>query len=376
MPNQPPPGNEATAQKKFSCPSCGGEAQWNPAKKLLVCPFCGTTSPAQAELTATGDEQIVEHDLVAALRDIPDSARGWDTAKTSVKCQSCQAISVFDATRVGQRCDFCGSSALVPYEEIKEAFRPESLLPMKISENQVRDSIRQWYGSRWFAPNKLTHAALTDTVKGLYIPYWTFDAQVHAEWTAESGYYYYETEYYTDSNGKQQSRQVQKIRWVPSAGALDHFFDDELVPASRGVQPDMLRKIEPFPTTKELVPYNAGFLSGWVVERYQIDLVAAAKTSRDQMDKKMYALCAAQVPGDTHRNLQVEDDYSGQTFKHILTPIWLLTYNYGTQNYQVVINGYTGVIAGKYPKSWVKIFFAVLAGLALAGVIALMANHH
>ena len=195
---------QATAQKKFSCPSCGGEAQWNPAKKLLVCPFCGTTSPAQAELTATGEEQIVEHDLVAALRDIPDSARGWQAAKTSVKCQSCQAISVFDATRVGQRCDFCGSTALVPYEEIKEAFRPESLLPMKISETQVRESIRQWYGSRWFAPNKLKRAALTDTVKGLYIPYWTFDAQVHAEWTAESGYYYYETEYYTDANGKEQ----------------------------------------------------------------------------------------------------------------------------------------------------------------------------
>ena len=367
---------EATAQKKFSCPSCGGEAQWNPAKKLLVCPFCGTTSPAQAELSATGDEQIVEHDLVAALRGIPDSARGWQAAKTSVKCQSCQAISVFDATRVGQRCDFCGSSALVPYEEIKEAFRPESLLPMKISETQVRDSIRQWYGSRWFAPNKLKRAALTDTVKGLYIPYWTFDAQVHAEWTAESGYYYYETEYYTDANGKQQSRQVQKVRWVPSAGALDHFFDDELVPASRGVQPEMLRKIEPFPTTKDLVPYNAGFLSGWVVERYQIDLVAAAKASRDQMDQKMYALCATQVPGDTHRNLQIADDYSGQTFKHILAPIWLLTYNYGTQNYQVVINGYTGVITGKYPKSWVKIFFAILAGLFAAGIIALIASHH
>ena len=378
MPDQPPPPiiKEATASKKFSCPSCGGEAQWNPAKKLLVCPFCGTTSPAQAELTATGEEKIVEHDLVAALRGIPDSARGWQADKTSVKCQSCQAISVFDATRVGQRCDFCGSTALVPYEEIKEAFRPESLLPMKISEDRVRDSIREWYGSRWFAPNKLKHAALTDIVKGLYIPFWTFDAQVHAQWTAESGYYYYETEFYTDANGKEQSRQVQKVRWVPSAGSLNHFFDDELVAASRGVQPEMLRKIEPFPTTKELVPYNAGFLSGWVVERYQIDLVAAAKTARDQIDRKMYALCSAQVPGDTHRDLQVEDDYSGQTFKHILVPIWLLTYDYSTTNYQVVINGYTGVISGKYPKSWVKILFAVLAGLAAAGVIALLVGHH
>ena len=60
--------------------------------------------------------------------------------------------------------------------------------------DQVRDSLRRWYGSRWFAPNMLKTAALTDTAKGLYIPYWTFDAQVHADWTAESGYYYYETE--------------------------------------------------------------------------------------------------------------------------------------------------------------------------------------
>ena len=119
---------EATAQKKFSCPACGAEAQWNPAKQALICAFCGTTSPAQVELTATGEEVIKEHDLTAALRAIPDSARGWQAKKTSVKCQSCQAISVFDPERVGQRCDFCGSSALVPYEEIKEAFSPESLL--------------------------------------------------------------------------------------------------------------------------------------------------------------------------------------------------------------------------------------------------------
>jgi hypothetical protein len=292
-----------------------------------------------------------------------------------VRCQSCQAISVFDPERVGQRCDFCGSSALVRYEEIKEAFRPESLLPMKISETQVRDSIRRWYGTRWFAPNKLKIAALTDTVKGLYIPYWTFDAQVHADWTAESGYHYYETESYTDSEGKTQTRQVQKTRWEPSSGELDHFFDDELVPASRGVQPELLRRVEPFPT-KELAPYQPGFLSGWVVERYQIDLVAAAQTARQEMDAEMEKLCGEEVPGDTYRNLDVESDYSGQTFKHILVPLWLLTYNYGARNFQVVINGYTGTIAGKYPKSWVKILFAVLAAAAVAGIIALVTGKH
>jgi DNA-directed RNA polymerase subunit RPC12/RpoP len=365
---------EAVAQKKFACPACGAEARWDPAKKALVCPFCGTTSPAQVELTPAGNEVIVEHDLAAALRGIPDDQRGWQAQKISVKCQSCQAISVFDAERVGQRCDFCGSTALVPYEEIKEAFRPESLLPMKLSEDQVRDSIRRWYGTRWFAPNRLKRLALTDTVKGLYIPYWTFDAQVHADWTAQSGYYYYETETYRDSNGQTKTRQVQKVRWVPSSGALDHFFDDELVSASRGVPPEMLRRIEPFPT-RELTPYKPGFLSGWVVERYQIDLVAAARAARERMDAATERLCAAQVPGDTHRFLQVRTDYSGQTFKHILVPLWLLTYNYGARNFQVVINGYTGAIAGRYPKSWVKILLAVLVLLAAAGVFLLLAHH-
>lgn len=373
MPDQPPPINEALAQKKFSCPACGAEAQWNPAKKAIVCPFCGTVSPAQEELTPSGKTVIVEHDLVAALRGIPDEQRGWQAKKISVKCQSCQAISVFDPAHVSQRCDFCGSTALVPYQDIKEAFSPESLLPMKTSEDQVRDAIRRWYGSRWFAPNKLKRGALTDIVKGLYIPYWTFDAQVHADWTAESGYYYYTTETYTDANGRTQTRQVQHIRWEPSAGSLDHFFDDELVPASKGVHEPRLRAIEPFPT-KELVPYNAAYLSGWVVERYQIDLIAAAKEAREEMDAEMERLCGAEVPGDTHRDLQVESDYSGQTFKHILVPIWLLTYNYGMRNFQVVINGYTGTISGAYPKSWMKITLAVLGGLALIALILLFAN--
>ena len=366
---------EATAQKKFSCPACGAEAQWNPAKQALVCAFCGATSPAQAELNAAGEQVITEHDLVAALRAIPDSARGWQAKKTSVRCQSCQAISVFDPERVGQRCDFCGSSALVPYEEVKEAFRPESLLPMKVSEDQVRDNIHRWYRTRWFAPNKLKRSALTDTVKGLYIPYWTFDAQVHADWTAESGYYYYETETYTDANGKEQTRQVQKVRWQPSSGSVDHFFDDELVAASRGVQPDLLRKVEPFPT-EQLKPYQAGFLSGWVVERYQIDLVSAARQARQAMDSKTYSLCDREVPGDTHRNLNVHSDYSGQTFKHILVPVWLLTYSYGARSFQAVVNGFTGAMAGRYPKSWVKILLAVLAGLAAIAAIALLAGRH
>jgi Zn finger protein HypA/HybF involved in hydrogenase expression len=359
--------SEITAKAKFACPGCGGEAQWNPAKQALVCPYCGTVAPGELKTDGSG---ITENDLVAALRNVDDSHRGWQAEKTSVKCQSCQAISVFDPTRVAQRCDFCGSSSLIPVEQMKAPIRPESLLEFKIPETQVRDKVREWYGNRWFAPNALKSRALTDRVHGLYIPYWTFDAQVHADWTAEAGHYYYVTEQYTDSQGRSQTRQVQKVRWVPAAGQLDHFFDDELVPASKGVTPELLRKIEPFPTTSDLKPYEPGFLSGWVVEQYQIDLVAAAQHARDIMQQKTEALCASEVPGDTHRNLQVDADFSQQTFKHVLVPVWVLSYTYGAQVYQVVINGYTGAIAGKHPLSWIKITLTILAVLVAILIIA------
>ena len=346
------PGASATARDKFACPACGAEAHWTPAKQALVCPFCGTESPATLQ-TRGADTVVVEHDLVAALREIPDSKRGWQTEKVSVRCRSCQAISVFDPKHVGQRCEFCGSAELVPYEQVKDAFRPESLLPFKISESQARDLIRSWYQRQWLAPNALNKRALTDTVRGVYLPYWTFDAKAHAVWSAESGRYYYET-----VNGKQERR----VRWTPAAGELDHFFDDELVAASTGVHAAMLRGVEPFPTN-ELIPYDPGYLAGWTVERYQIDLVNAASVSRAAMEGKLRGMCARQVPGDTYRNLEVQSAFRDQTFKHILVPVWLLSYTYGSTVYQVVGNGVTGKMTGQRPWSWIKIMLLVIVAI-------------
>ena len=349
----------ASARQKFHCPACGADAHWNPAKQALVCPFCGTESPATLQ-TIGETTLIVEHDLVKALRGIPDSARGWQAEKISVRCQSCQAISVFDAEKVGRRCDFCGSAALVPYEQVKDAFRPESLLPLKISESEARDRIRAWYGHQWLAPNNLKSKALTDTVHGVYLPYWTFDAHADARWTAQSGEYYYVRQ------GKQT---VRHVRWRPASGELSHTFDDHLICASLGVDAGKLRKIEPFPTAT-LIPYDAGYLAGWTVERYQIDLVAAATRSRQEMDAMLESMCGEQVPGDTYRNLVVDATYTNLTFKHILAPVWLLTYTYHASRYQVVLNGVTGTMAGSRPYSWIKIALLVIAILIVLGIVA------
>jgi hypothetical protein len=362
---------EIAALEKHPCAACGAQAEWNPSKQALVCPFCGTVAPFAVDST-TG--ALVENDLARALRELPDEARGWLAEKRTVQCQSCKAVSVFDPERVGQNCDFCGSPALVDYTEIKAPIRPQALLAFKISESQVREQIRRWYASKWLAPGKLKTRALVDRVRGVYIPYWTFDAQTVCPWDAEAGYYYYTTESYRDSQGRMQTRQVRHVRWEPASGIVRHFFDDEPVPGTHGVSHDLLRQVEPFKTT-ELVPYDTAFLSGFVVEHYQIVLLDAAQASQEQMKRKLYEMCSAEVPGDTQRNLQIHPTFSAQTFKHILVPVWLLSYLYGTKTYQVVVNGYDGRMAGRYPKSPWKIAFLVLLAIVVF-IIFVLANQH
>lgn len=350
--------SEVIAINKYLCPACGAQAVWTPAKKALICPYCSTESAAELQ----GDGTLVgESDLAEALRALPDEKRGWAAERKTVKCQSCQAISVFDEKRVAQACDFCGSPALMNMDDLQSPIRPGSQLPFQISESTVRETIRQWYGSHFWARSDVGDKALTDTLHGIYLPYWTFDAHVECPWEAEAGYHYYTT----DDKGNRE----QHTRWEYASGHVSHFHDDLLVPASKGVHASLLAELEPFPTTTALLPYDPGYLTGWVVEQYQIDLIEAAQNSRDRMTEIVRQECSNQVPGDTQRGLRIAPTFSAQTFKHTLLPVWLLTYTYGSKNYQVAVNGATGKIAGEYPLSWVKITIAVILGLILLAIL-------
>lgn len=344
---QAPPPQQQQARQKFSCPACGGEAQWHAASQTLKCAFCGTESPYSIEV----DGEIQELDLAAALRAAPQSARGLDdAARRQVRCQHCQAISFFSAEQQGKRCDFCGSSALLPFDEGVDVIRPQSLLPFKVAEPQARERVRQWYGGRFWAPNALKKRALTDTLQGVYLPYWTFDASAQASYTAQAG------TYYRDNKNRQQ------VRWRGVSGQVAQVFDDTLVCGSRGVHQALMRAIEPYPTTTELQPFDAAYVSGWTVERYALDLKAAAGLGRQRMEQVLQQRCVQDIAADTHRNLQMQAQFQAQTFKHVLLPVWLVGYQYGAKTYQVAINGHSGQVAGEYPKSWIKIGIAVVLG--------------
>lgn len=350
--------------RKFPCESCGADVRWDPGAESLKCPYCGAVKQIVAK------EGVAEKPVEGALRAPRDL--GWGAERKVIACKRCGAHTTLDPHVASASCAFCGTSAVVEAPPNPNVVRPEGILPFRVTRDTAITSFRKWQHGLWFRPNDLKASSRVTAVQGAYIPFWTFDAATHSEWTAEAGYYYYVDVEYTE-NGQTRRRQERRVRWEPAAGELDHFFDDVPVPASKGVEPELYQDIEPYPTG-ELVVYEPSFIAGFLAEENAVDLPDALESAKERMRTKLHSLCSDEVPGDTQRNLEVSTTFSALAYKNALLPIWIAAYDYHGTPYRFLVNGVTGKTAGTAPWSWVKITFAILVTVTLLLLILYFIN--
>ncbi|GAC1598561.1 MAG: hypothetical protein NVS3B20_20740 [Polyangiales bacterium] len=352
----------------FPCAQCGAQLAWDAAKRSLSCPYCGHQQPLQAlERPSEVREIPIEEGFRLAQR-------GLGVPVTTLHCKECGAtVHVGEGERTAA-CAFCGSKQVLQIETDANAIRPESLVAFQVDRASAQGRFTQWLGKLWFRPNDLHRLSKVQEIGGVYVPFWTFDAHVDSSWTAESGYYYYETEEYTaEENGETvtRSRQVQRVRWEPAWGSRHDFHDDTLVCASKGLPHELVDRFSTF-NTKQLVPYLPHYLAGWRAEAYAIDLHAAHSEGHDKMAAEQVRRCAKDVPGDTQRFLNVQNVFAQETFKHVLLPIWIAAYRYNNKVYRFLVNGQTGEVVGKAPYSVWKIALLVVLAVALIGLLAMI----
>lgn len=359
------PSPEATPHEaiRFPCGTCGAELRWDPEADALHCDHCRAVVPVpRAEGT------ILERPLAEAGA----AAVGLGVERPAVRCGSCGASITLDGAATADVCTYCGSAAVLNQEANRNAIRPESLIPLDVGREDVERAFRRWIGGLWFRPNALKRARAVGAT-GVYVPFWTFDCRVHSEWSADAGYYYYETEtYWTTVNGKRErrTRQVRKVRWVPAWGERRDAYDDIVVHASRALPPDLVGRLGPF-DLRALCPYRPEYLAGWRAEEYQLDLAGGWSQAQSHVEERQRSRCAGDVPGDTQRRLRVKNTISDTRWKHVLLPIWVVRYRFREREYTVLIHGQTADIAGDAPLSWAKIMLLALALLAIGAVFAL-----
>lgn len=324
--------DEAIAARRFPCPNCGGELRWDPAHQSLACAACGTPQPLDP--APVEQATFIEHGLADSLQ----RARNGQPApgRVAVQCGSCQAVSYFDRGTAADRCPFCGSTAIVPYAALGDRFRPESVVPFLVPEADARARAVQWIRSAWMAPRKLARLARTDVVKGVYLPFWTFDAHAVGHWEGPG-----------------------------NRGIIEMDFDDLLVCADRAADAALLPALEPWPA-KALRPYDPRFVAGWTVVRDQLGLDEATMQAHARMDRELLAAARHNQPAKQRDKMRLLGaEYARETCKQTLLPIWLLDYTYLGRPYRIAINGASGNAAGKAPTSLLKVALVVVAALWL-----------
>ncbi len=150
----------------------------------------------------------------------------------------------FGDTDQAKECPFCATPVVVDTGTHRH-IKPRAVLPFALAEEVVRDAMKDWLGSLWFAPNGLqAYARKGRQMDGIYVPYWTYDAQSDTRYTGERGTIYYESRTVM-RDGKRQTVRVAKTRWRSTSGRVARFFDDILVLGSRSLPKRFTDALEP-----------------------------------------------------------------------------------------------------------------------------------
>jgi DNA-directed RNA polymerase subunit RPC12/RpoP len=346
---QPQQAEEATAAQVYLCPQCGGSLKFQAEQQKLQCDFCGYVQEMDAQPAGGEVEQVLDFVL--------PTTRGhrWAEAQHNLACERCGAWNMLPVGQTAGECAYCGSRQLIESAESRELVDPHAICLAAFDQEAARRHTKDWLRRGWFAPDDLIKLARTSALRPAYYPFWAFDGTLEMNWSCEIN--------------EGTSRNPV---WARRDGVEFEMFDDVTVAGLRLLKPEELARIEPF-DLKKAVEFEPEYLAGWVSMTYDLPLADASLKARESVAQKLRRELRNRVLlGREKRNLQSGGvNWSGQTFKLVLLPLWVGTYNYRNKRYRVLVNGQTGKVGGEKPRDDLKLTGFVLSVAATVALVVL-----
>jgi predicted Zn-ribbon and HTH transcriptional regulator len=338
----------------FICPNCGGIIKYDIATEKFRCTSCKAESTIEVL-----SETVLEYDFSQYTEREKTSVAFEGVAV--VHCQNCGCEITFDEFQIATTCPMCSSTQVTTVKQ-KGGIPPEGIIPFKIDKIEAGRKFKAWVKSRWFAPNDFKKKSNDEgSLKGMYLPFWTYDASAISAYSGEGG----KRHVRTDSDGKLRT----VTDWKPVSGVVGTSFDDVLMCATDKEKD--IKGILPFNTVENTRPFAPSYLSGFHAELYSIKADEAFETAKKIMDEKLRSLAEEDIKRnyDEASVKKLDTKHSNVTYKHLLLPVWGSAFGYKGKTYNYFVNGETGLVDGQRPYSVPKIVLAVAGALA---VIALL----
>lgn len=317
---------------EFKCAHCGGERRFDVAVQGLRCDHCGQAEPVSSPSAAD------EERAVFGMLDHP-AAQSAGAATLAVRCGACGATVGGSGRQGSFECPFCGTEIVLSEQHgFMEVILPQALVPFQVDEKAARAAVGRWLGRGWLHPPDLASKSTIRRLRGVYIPFWTFDDLMAA-------------------------RTVDEDHFV--------FCDDYLICGSYSLPERTARRLEPF-DTKKIVAYRPEYVAGWAAEISQLSMSDASLRARERMivaTRRDFSL----------RTQVTEVSVALMTYKHVLLPVWVGAYMYDGRTFPFAVNGQTGKVTGDAPHTPAILFDALtlpVAGIPLWAAVTLLRWPH
>ncbi|MCO4745606.1 MAG: hypothetical protein KC912_12510 [Proteobacteria bacterium] len=268
-----------------------------------------------------------------------------------------------DTSKLSATCAFCDSPLEVSTAE--EAEPVDAVAPFQLTQEQASQRLRTHLSSQWLAPSALQKLARPGELNAVLVPFYRYDATVRTQFSCSVGCYWYRTETYTTTvNGKTvvRTRQVRETEWSPLSGTHGRTWIDHLVSASKGLPESEANQLEPFDVGAAL-PFAPSLVAGIIAERPTIGHTEARATANNELSAlEKREIAGAHLPGDTHSGLKTSSQVQVDAVRLVLLPVWVAAYPLGKgKALRLLVNGQTGEVVGKIPRSTTKVVLLVLA---------------
>ncbi|MBQ7063651.1 MAG: hypothetical protein IJM90_01990 [Firmicutes bacterium] len=342
---------------EYKCPCCGGAIAFDSSLQKMKCPFCDTEF--EMEALQSFDESL-QSEIPDQINWDMNAGEAWDPAETaglrSYVCKSCGGEIVGDETLAATSCPFCGNP-VVMMEQFSGGLKPDYVIPFKLDKKAAKEALTNHLKDKSFLPRIFKSQQHIDEIKGVYVPFWLFDADadVYVRYRGEKVLTYRQGQYdHIDTS----------IYQIIRSGRV--AFQQVPVDASTKIPDDLMESLEPYDFS-EAVPFQTAYLAGYLADRYDITAEDSVERANHRVKTSAEEVMRDSVVGYSgveaqSSNVQIENG----RVRYALYPVWLLNTSWEGKQYTFAMNGQTGKFVGDLPadnKAYWKTFALMTAGI-------------
>lgn len=356
------------ALQEYKCPSCGGAISFDSGIQKMKCPYCDTEF--EMETLKSYDEGLKD-DKQDDMNWSISAGSEWGEGETDVMsvygCKSCGGEILVEATTSATSCPFCDNPVVI-MGQLKGALRPDYVIPFKLDKEMAKQGLYNHLKGKKLLPKVFKDKNHIDEIKGLYVPFWLFDADADASiryraskvsFYSDNNYDYTRTSYYS----------------VVRNGSLR--FERVPVDGSSKIDDSLMESIEPF-DFRDAVDFQTAYLAGYLADKYDVNEEESIERANERIRRSVENRFHDSVIGYntvTPQNTSIQ--LKNGVAKYALYPVWILNTTWNGNKYTFAMNGQTGKFVGDLPLdrgAYLKYFlmFTAIASLVtyiLASII-------